>query len=112
MAYQLPDGYLEVLGGQEIKRPFFSCRGRVFGYYADVTSGCRIFHICQPISDEYGALLETAHFSFFCGNLTVFNQESLTCTYPEDAYPCQLAERLYEISNVRFFEVNEDQTFF
>ncbi|XP_071552195.1 U-scoloptoxin(01)-Cw1a-like isoform X2 [Panulirus ornatus] len=109
MAYQLPDGFLGILG--DAVQEAFSCEGRPFGYYADVTSKCRIFHVCQPIPDEFGVVLETAHFSFLCGNLTVFNQETLTCAYPEDAYPCELAEEIYDISNIDFFKIPEAPAF-
>ena len=59
----------------------FSCEGREYGYYADVANSCQVFHICLPIEDDLGAIIETAHWSFICGNATVFDQETLTCNH-------------------------------
>ncbi|KAK8746209.1 hypothetical protein OTU49_017299 [Cherax quadricarinatus] len=106
MAYQLPDGFLEILGGPP--NQVFSCENRPYGYYADVANDCRIFHICHPVVDELtGRILQQAHFSFICGNQTVFSQESLTCAHPEDAFPCEQAESLYDISNADFGKIPE-----
>ncbi|XP_063599506.1 uncharacterized protein LOC134775826 [Penaeus indicus] len=84
-AFRFSDGYLDVLGAEPVQA--FDCAGRSYGYYADVSSDCRVFHVCLPVADDLGELLETAHFSFFCGNQTVFSQESLTCAHPEEAFP-------------------------
>nr|XP_027227444.1 uncharacterized protein LOC113819401 [Penaeus vannamei] len=105
MAYQLSDGFLDVLGGEP--QQVFSCDNRAYGYYADVANGCRIFHVCLPVTDELGGFVETAHFSFFCGNQTVFSQESLTCGHPEEAFPCDQAESLYDASNADFGKIPE-----
>ena len=51
---------------------------------------------------------ETAQFSFVCGNLTIFSQETLTCTLAEDALPCSEAPSLYETSNEGFGVVPDD----
>ena len=78
----------------------FSCEGREYGYYADVANSCQVsfiflpflqvfstsslhqvFHVCLPIEDDFGAIIETAHWSFICGNATVFDQETLTCNH-------------------------------
>lgn len=73
----------------------FSCDGRQYGYYADVSNNCQVFHICLPIEDDFGAVVETAHWSFICGNATVFDQQTLTCNYPQDSIPCDQSESLY-----------------
>ena len=98
--YKFPAGYLEVLGGELLHD--FNCIGRSYGYYADVSSDCQVFHVCLPITTDVGLEGETSQFSFFCGNQTVFNQETLTCAYREDAFPCSEAETLYESSNANF----------
>ncbi|XP_045598487.2 U-scoloptoxin(01)-Cw1a-like [Procambarus clarkii] len=106
MAYQLPDGFLEILGGDP--KQVFSCENRPYGYYADVANDCRIFHICHPELDELtGGILRQDHFSFICGNQTVFSQESLTCAHLEEASPCDQAESLYDISNADFGKIPE-----
>ena len=99
-AYQFSDGYLEVLGVEPSQG--FDCVGRPYGYYADVANDCKVFHVCLPIADDLGELVETAHFSFVCGNQTVFSQESLTCAHQEEAFPCDQAETLFDASNAGF----------
>ena len=37
----------------------------------------QVFHICWPIQDDYGSVIETAHWSFICGNGTIFDQQIL-----------------------------------
>ncbi|KAL7637571.1 UNVERIFIED_CONTAM: hypothetical protein RMT77_012299 [Armadillidium vulgare] len=106
MPYQLSDGYEYVLRSQ--LDTSFSCEGLPYGYYADEANNCEVFHICLPIADEIGALVETAHFSFFCGNGTVFSQDTLTCSHPEDALPCNEARSFYDISNSEFGVIPQD----
>jgi len=89
----LPAGSEDVL--QYPYQDTFSCEGQGYGYYADVDSGCQVFHICLPIEDNEGQVIETAKWSFFCGNGTVFDQESLTCNWPENAFPCEESPSLY-----------------
>ena len=105
-AYRFTDGYLDVLGNEPTQN--FDCADRPYGYYADVASDCKVFHVCLPIQDHKGELVETAHFSFFCGNQTVFSQESLTCAHPEEAFPCEEAETLFDLSNADFGRIPDD----
>merc|ERR1712002_355425 len=93
-------GYLDVLGGEPDRS--FDCDGRPYGYYADVANDCRIFHICQPIEDDAGEVVTTHQYSFFCGNQTIFSQDSLTCAHPVDAFPCEEAEGYYDQVNSLF----------
>ena len=44
----------------------FSCDGRAYGYYADPTTNCQVFHICLGDGD--------IKWSFLCPNQTIFNQ--------------------------------------
>ena len=99
MAYTFPDGYLDILGAEPIQN--FDCTGRPYGYYADVAADCRIFHVCLPNIDEAGEVLDTAHFSFVCGNGTMFDQESLTCAHADET-SCAEAESLYQVTNAQF----------
>ncbi len=73
----------------------FKCEGQAYGYYADVDNNCQVFHICLPIEDEAGQVVETAHWSFICGNGTIFDQATLTCNHEADALPCQDAPTLF-----------------
>ena len=66
----------------------------------------QVFHICLPIEDNEGQVIETAKWSFFCGNATVFDQETLTCNHPEDAFPCEESPSLY--GAVEFGKIDSD----
>ncbi|KAL7629961.1 UNVERIFIED_CONTAM: hypothetical protein RMT77_019919 [Armadillidium vulgare] len=106
-AYQFSDGIEAILSAPITTS--FSCDGQRYGYYADMDNNCEIFHVCLPIEDDAGTVVQTAHFSFACGNQTVFNQESLTCTHPEDAVPCAESGSLYELVNAEFGRIPEDK---
>eukprot|EP00095_Tigriopus_kingsejongensis_P002020 snap_masked-scaffold419_size176504-processed-gene-0.23 protein:Tk02020 transcript:snap_masked-scaffold419_size176504-processed-gene-0.23-mRNA-1 annotation:"cuticle protein" len=94
-AYNLPaDG--ETLLAQALSLSF-SCDSREYGYYADVSNNCQIFHICLPIEDDAGSIIETAQWSFICGNGTVFDQQTLSCNYELDSVLCDQAESLYNL---------------
>ncbi|KAK7067616.1 hypothetical protein SK128_008776 [Halocaridina rubra] len=103
-AYQVPAGS-EVITSQILTG--FSCLGRPYGYYADVANNCHLFHVCYPVNDESGNIIEEAHFTFICGNQTVFSQDVLTCTHYDAAFPCDQAESLYDISNANFGKIPE-----
>ncbi|XP_045612061.1 U-scoloptoxin(01)-Cw1a [Procambarus clarkii] len=105
MAYFFPSGYEDLVG--EVSQSF-SCDGRPYGYYADVDNACRVFHVCLPIQDDLGQTSAVDQFTFVCPNQTVFNQESLTCTSAEDAFPCQQAASLYDLVNSEFGRITQD----
>ncbi|RWS12301.1 hypothetical protein B4U79_00244 [Dinothrombium tinctorium] len=42
------------------------------GYYADVSSGCQVYHVCQRDGRQD---------AFLCPNGTLFNQKLLTCDF-------------------------------
>ena len=84
----------------------FSCEGQAYGYYADVDNNCEVFHICYPIADDTGTILEYKRWSFFCGNGTVFDQQALVCNHPEDAFPCAESPSLY--GQIEFGVVDPD----
>ncbi|XP_037284176.2 uncharacterized protein LOC119176940 [Rhipicephalus microplus] len=93
-AYLLPDGAELLLGSVKTT---FKCPGD--GYYADMDNDCKVFHICHDVLRSGGAAgHEMQHFSFLCGNQTMFNQLSLTCAYEEDSVPCQNAKDFYYLN--------------
>merc|ERR550525_896318 len=100
----LPAGSEDIL--QTPYSDTFSCEVQGYGYYADVQSGCQVFHICLPIEDNEGAVIETAKWSFFCGNGTVFDQETLTSNFPDNAFPCEESPSLY--GAVEFGKIPDD----
>lgn len=89
----LPGGSNDILSAPYEES--FSCEGRDYGYYADTANNCEIFHICLPVEDNEGNVIEFAKWSFVCGNGTVFDQESLVCNHKEYAFPCEESEALY-----------------
>ncbi|XP_075732627.1 U-scoloptoxin(01)-Cw1a-like [Rhipicephalus microplus] len=94
LAYELADGADLVVGRPVAKT--FRCRRN--GYFADVFNYCRVYHVCHQVRHADGSS-EMQHFSFFCGNQTIFNQLSLTCTYPEDAVPCRQAPNFFYLND-------------
>ena len=92
-SYQLPaDGETLLYSPLSLA---FSCEGQEYGYYADVDNNCQVFHICLPLEDDFGSIIETAQWSFICGNGTIFDQQTLTCNYEQDSVPCAEAPSLY-----------------
>jgi len=76
----------------------FSCENKVYGYYADIDNECQLFHICHPVVLADGTST-TFKFSFICPEQTIFNQESMTCTFPTDAAPCSDAATFYSLND-------------
>ncbi|XP_011211374.2 mucin-5AC [Bactrocera dorsalis] len=50
----------------------FSCSGRPSGYYADVETGCQVYHMCDGLGRQ---------FSYSCPNTTLFQQRMLICDH-------------------------------
>ena len=89
----LPGGSEDILFAPYVDS--FSCEGRDYGYYADPDNNCQVFHVCLPIEDNDGAIVEYAKYSLVCGNATIFDQATLSCNYPENSMPCEEAPSLY-----------------
>lgn len=101
--FVLPDGAGLILG--QIKEGF-TCEGKIYGYYADVSNECKIFHVCVPVLDNQGqATQPPLIFSFFCNNGTIFNQENLVCDYADNV-DCSQSESHYSI-NQEFGKIPE-----
>lgn len=99
-------------GGDEVLSNYppvnaFDCSDKPFGYYADVDSACELFHICNPILDNDGEIIEVAKYSFFCPNQTFFDQSTLTCNHKAgaDVFPCEESVALF--NSVPFGEKEE-----
>ena len=73
----------------------FDCDQKSYGYYADVNNNCQLFHVCLPIEDEDGEVIDFNQWTFMCGNGTVFDQQTLSCNYESDAFPCEESEQLF-----------------
>lgn len=88
-------GLTRILAGAEFLvggnfKTTLSCDGLDYGYYADHDNDCKLFHICQSFKMSDGSIFNN-HWNFMCGNQTVSNQVFLSCSYPEDAVPCENA---------------------
>lgn len=107
MAYQLPAGAESILRQRSFTETF-SCANRRYGYYADVDNNCELFHVCVPIEDDQGQEIEMAHFSFMCGNQTIFDQSTLSCNEEFNALPCAEATNYYDVVNAEFGKIPDD----
>ncbi|KAG7156551.1 U-scoloptoxin(01)-Cw1a-like [Homarus americanus] len=85
----------------------FTCEGRSYGYYADVDNNCEIFHVCLPVADASGTVVITLQYTFTCGNQTILSQDTATCKFREDAFPCDQAPTLYDVVNEEFGRIPE-----
>ncbi|CAN7938596.1 unnamed protein product, partial [Ixodes hexagonus] len=92
-SYRLPDGSEFVVGALKSS---FRCRGS--GYFADVDNSCQVFHVCHEMP-EFMRPPQYTLYSFMCGNMTVFDQLTLTCMYPDDAVPCTSAPDFYAVND-------------
>lgn len=43
--------------------------------------------------------IQVQHYTFFCGNETIFDQLSLSCSYPEDSIPCESSPDFFYLNN-------------
>jgi len=64
----------------------FSCYGRLDGYYADIWSRCKIFHICEM--DHI--------FTVKCPEGHQFDQRYHSCSSSSDVLKCELSEKYYK----------------
>ncbi|KAK9710359.1 Chitin binding Peritrophin-A domain [Popillia japonica] len=100
-------GFLLTLALQEDVQVKFSCQGRPAGYYADVESGCQIYHMCDGLGRQ---------FSYSCPNTTLFQQRMLICDHwymvncsrSEDDYTANLLIGQHK----PFVEDSEKQTYY
>merc|ERR1719412_2835663 len=78
---------------QEIPATSFNCAAQESpGIFADQETGCQVFHYCQP-----GGRVD----SFFCPNLTLFNQQYFVCDW-EYNVDCSLASKYFPLNHQLF----------
>ncbi|XP_021934014.1 uncharacterized protein LOC110836763 [Zootermopsis nevadensis] len=71
----------------------FSCEGKVIGgYYADIETGCQMFHVCT-----IGQKGEITDIKFLCLNGTVFDQETRVCERVDEV-DCSKTEGFYGLN--------------
>ena len=91
--FDLPSNASSILGDIQ---PGFDCTDLPYGYYADQANDCAIFHVCLPYIN-FGEVI-IRHFSFFCGEGTVFDQQRLVCDLPDKALPCSVASQYVNVN--------------
>ncbi|KAG8201843.1 hypothetical protein JTE90_027323 [Oedothorax gibbosus] len=75
----------------DLPRTRFTCKNKVpGGYYADIETGCQMYHVCYKSND--GLMQDT---KFLCGNGTVFDQRHLVCQDYEKVRNCEDSRRFY-----------------
>ncbi|GAB6021290.1 hypothetical protein CHUAL_003909 [Chamberlinius hualienensis] len=78
---------------RQLQQSTFTCKGKVAGgYYADLTTGCQMFHICSQGRDESVVY----DFRFVCANWTLFDQRSQTCS-AEGKVKCHESSKYFPI---------------
>ncbi|XP_015177078.1 PREDICTED: FK506-binding protein 5-like isoform X2 [Polistes dominula] len=71
----------------------FSCQGKVIGgYYADIETGCQMFHVCT-----IGQKDEIMDIRFLCLNGTIFDQETRVCERVDEV-DCSKSEQFYNLN--------------
>ncbi|XP_054158803.1 U-scoloptoxin(01)-Cw1a-like [Oppia nitens] len=107
-AWLLPDGAELLLTSQ--LNTGFQCSED--GYYADVDNNCQVFHVCHQQTDPEGRAIMN-HWTFLCGNQTIFNQLTQTCAFEEESVPCSMAPQFFNLNQrlgdpkVQFLDDND-----
>lgn len=60
------------VNSQTLQKRRFSCQGRPSGYYADIDTGCQVYHMCDGLGRQ---------FSYSCPSTTLFQQRMLICDH-------------------------------
>ncbi|XP_054709259.1 uncharacterized protein LOC129218964 [Uloborus diversus] len=86
--------YMEACAKQELFASVpplnFTCENKIAGgYYADIDTGCHIFHLCAPSN-----LQTLTDHPFCCHPELVFDQRFLVCDRPENV-DCPVSHRYY-----------------
>merc|ERR1719471_1479481 len=69
------------------------------GIYADQDTGCQVFHFCQD-----GGRMD----SFFCPNLTLFNQRFFVCDWSYNV-DCSTAHQYYHLNDGLYLHTSPEQ---
>uniref|UniRef100_A0A224X7D7 Putative golgin subfamily protein n=1 Tax=Panstrongylus lignarius TaxID=156445 RepID=A0A224X7D7_9HEMI len=94
-------GYLDF---DNLPETNFSCENKVIGgYYADVETGCQMFHVCT-----IGQKGEVTDIKFLCLNGTVFDQETRVCERIDEV-DCSKSEDFFGL-NLELYGNNGHQS--
>ncbi|XP_011299840.1 uncharacterized protein [Fopius arisanus] len=85
----------------KIPETSFSCGDKTpGGYYADMETGCQVFHICN---------IGGSKSSFLCPEGSIFNQRHFVCDWWY-GFHCEEAESLYPENNPESNETNDTES--
>ncbi|KAK3862354.1 hypothetical protein Pcinc_031778, partial [Petrolisthes cinctipes] len=56
----------------------FTCQGKDYGYYGDVTSGCKVYYVCNPIEMGNG-IIRYFKYRFQCGPGLTWDDKNQAC---------------------------------
>ncbi|KAK6638494.1 hypothetical protein RUM43_006761 [Polyplax serrata] len=83
-------GYLDF---DNLPETNFTCEGKVIGgYYADIETGCQMFHVCT-----IGQKGDMTDIKFLCLNGTVFDQETRVCERVDEV-DCSKSRDFYDLN--------------
>lgn len=82
----------------------FTCSDKIHGgYYADIETGCQMYHICAR--DKFGYMRSQ---KFLCGNGTVFDQRHMVCQDYRKVRSCKDSPKYYR-NNAKLLELLEER---
>jgi len=82
----------------------FTCEDKVIGgYYADIESGCQMFHVCT-----FGQNEEIIDIKFLCLSGTVFDQKTRVCERVDEV-DCSQSTNYYNLNLKLFGQQNETE---
>ena len=79
----------------------FRCDNRKWGFFADISTGCRTFVQCVPTIEPNSESFVRRHV-FQCPPGTQFDQRFVTCILTKDALPCDTSPLLFEETEQKF----------
>ncbi|CAG2117078.1 unnamed protein product [Medioppia subpectinata] len=88
---------LQTISNQTSNTAFRCEYQRYFGYYADVGSNCRVFHVCTPDGRKA---------SFICPNRLLFNQKLSVCDWSYNV-ECDQSVNFYDTNLIKFDNWNK-----
>jgi len=91
------------LDDKEQSSESFSCYGRSFGQYADMSKDCRFFHLCYPFFNSTSDELLYQRITFMCDGESVFDQKRFVCVDNSTIdHKCSDSEALYMTTNQEY----------
>ncbi|XP_042882431.1 uncharacterized protein LOC122259612 [Penaeus japonicus] len=106
-AFRFSDGYLDVLGAEPVQA--FDCAGRSYGYYADVSSDCRVFRCACPSPTTWATSSRPPTSPSSAATRPCSARSPLYLAHPQEAFPCDQAETLFDSVNALFGVIPDEK---